>query len=122
MASQVSVKSKKVVDVDLEIPRFLNNLKKTGSSYTPGANVGSVSSYNINMADWFDFNVDSGRITNVVSIEGDQTISGSKTFSSDTITLSGIPTYADDAAAGTGGLTEGQIYQTATGELRIKTA
>lgn len=29
-------------------------------------------------------------------------------------------TYADDAAAGAGGLTTGQVYSTATGELRIK--
>jgi len=31
-----------------------------------------------------------------------------------------LPTYADDTAAGVGGLTIGMIYQTATGELRIK--
>jgi hypothetical protein len=31
-----------------------------------------------------------------------------------------VPTYADDAAAGTGGLVAGDIYKTATGELRIK--
>lgn len=31
-----------------------------------------------------------------------------------------LPTYADDAAAGVGGLTTGFIYKTATGELRIK--
>jgi hypothetical protein len=31
-----------------------------------------------------------------------------------------LPTYANDAAAGTGGLTIGMIYKTATGELRIK--
>lgn len=36
------------------------------------------------------------------------------------VNFTGIPTYADDAAAGTGGLTAGQIYSTATGELRIK--
>ncbi|MCK4500461.1 hypothetical protein KAU11_08180 [Candidatus Babeliales bacterium] len=32
----------------------------------------------------------------------------------------GLPTYADDAAAGTGGLTTGYVYKTATGEVRIK--
>lgn len=36
------------------------------------------------------------------------------------LNLSGISTYADDTAAGTGGLTTGQLYQTSTGELRIK--
>jgi len=30
------------------------------------------------------------------------------------------PTYADDTAAGAGGLTTGMVYKTATGELRIK--
>lgn len=30
------------------------------------------------------------------------------------------PTYADDSAAGTGGLVTGDVYQTSTGELRIK--
>lgn len=32
----------------------------------------------------------------------------------------GLPTYANDTAAGVGGLTIGMFYQTATGELRIK--
>lgn len=36
------------------------------------------------------------------------------------VNFNGIPTYADDTAAGTGGLTVGQVYKTATGELRIK--
>lgn len=34
--------------------------------------------------------------------------------------LQGIPTYADDTAAGSGGLTSGYVYKTSTGELRIK--
>ena len=36
------------------------------------------------------------------------------------ININHVPTYADDTAAGTGGLTAGQIYKTSTGELRIK--
>ena len=35
-------------------------------------------------------------------------------------TITGLPTYADDTAAGTGGLTEGQLYKTATGQLMVK--
>lgn len=35
------------------------------------------------------------------------------------ITLAGIPTYADDAAAKSGGLTEGQLYKTSAGVLGI---
>jgi hypothetical protein len=34
--------------------------------------------------------------------------------------LNNIPTYADDTAAGNGGLTVNDVYKTATGELRIK--
>lgn len=37
-----------------------------------------------------------------------------------TLRLTGLPTYADEAAATTGGLVTGDIYKTATGELRIK--
>lgn len=36
------------------------------------------------------------------------------------LSLTGLSTYADDTAAGVGGLVSGDIYQTATGELRIK--
>ena len=36
------------------------------------------------------------------------------------LTLTNLPVYADDASAGTGGLTAGRVYRTATGELRIK--
>lgn len=36
------------------------------------------------------------------------------------LNFNGIPTYADDTAAGVGGLTAGYVYMTATGELRIK--
>lgn len=31
-----------------------------------------------------------------------------------------LPTYADDTAAGAGGLTTGYLYKTATGEIRVK--
>jgi hypothetical protein len=36
------------------------------------------------------------------------------------MTAGSLPVYANEAAALAGGLTHGQIYQTATGELRIK--
>jgi hypothetical protein len=36
------------------------------------------------------------------------------------ILLAAIPTYADDTAAGVGGLTAGQVYKTAVGALMIK--
>jgi hypothetical protein len=36
------------------------------------------------------------------------------------INFTGLATYADDSAAGTGGLVAGDVYKTSTGELRIK--
>ena len=36
------------------------------------------------------------------------------------INFASCPTYADDTAAGTGGLAAGDVYKTSTGELRIK--
>lgn len=36
-----------------------------------------------------------------------------------TINLSNLPTYADNASALAGGLVDGDVYKTATGELRI---
>lgn len=37
-----------------------------------------------------------------------------------TINFSNVSTYANDTAAGTGGLVAGDVYKTSTGELRIK--
>ena len=48
---------------------------------------------------------------------------GVKTTSSPTFvaqTLSGLPVHADEAAAVIAALATGTVYQTATGELRIK--
>ena len=36
------------------------------------------------------------------------------------VNIANAPTYADDTAAGTGGLVAGDVYKTSTGELRIK--
>lgn len=46
-------------------------------------------------------------------------LTGGFTFSGD-VSMTGIPVYADDATAGVGGLIAGDVYTTATGELRIK--
>lgn len=40
--------------------------------------------------------------------------------SSGVLNLASCPEYADDSAAGTGGLVAGDVYKTSTGELRIK--
>lgn len=36
-----------------------------------------------------------------------------------TLTLTDIPEFADNSAALSGGLSQGEVYRTATGELRI---
>ena len=41
-------------------------------------------------------------------------------FKAAKLNLNALDVYADDAAAGSGGLTSGEMYKTATGELRIK--
>lgn len=41
-------------------------------------------------------------------------------FVNSALSATGIPTYADEAAAATAGLAAGSIYKTATGEVRIK--
>lgn len=34
--------------------------------------------------------------------------------------LTGLPTFADDTAAGSGGLAAGQFYKTASGQVMVK--
>jgi len=48
-----------------------------------------------------------------LDVIGDTKLSGQ-------LNLVGLSTYADDSAAGTGGLVAGDVYKTSTGELRIK--
>jgi hypothetical protein len=58
-------------------------------------------------------------VNQVVRLVGDQAVQGDKTFTG-RIRIVGMPTHADDAAAGSAGLISGELYKTATGELRIK--
>jgi len=60
--------------------------------------------------------------TNVkVHISGDTLMSGS--FTASTMTLSNVPAFADDSAAGTGGLSVGDVYQTSgTGAAPLNVA
>jgi hypothetical protein len=63
---------------------------------------------------------------NVIKLRGYEGVSTLTTleFGSSTqnlhLFLLGIPTYADESAATTGGLATGTVYKTSTGELRIK--
>lgn len=41
-------------------------------------------------------------------------------YTENDLVLSGLPEYADEAAAVTGGLTEGTLYRTSGGEVRVK--
>lgn len=61
-----------------------------------------------------DGNVGIGTATPGAKLEVNGTIKATS------INFSGLATYPDDAAAGSGGLVSGDMYKTATGELRIK--
>ena len=41
-------------------------------------------------------------------------------FGDGKVKISSLPVFADDAAAGSGGLTTGYLYQTSSGDLKIK--
>lgn len=41
-------------------------------------------------------------------------------YTENDLVLTGLPEYADDAAATLGGLTEGTLYRTSGGEVRVK--
>lgn len=63
--------------------------------------------------------------TGTLTVIGGLSASSNSLFSgafstSSTVTMANIPTYADDAAAGGGGLTTGRLYKTSVGDLRIK--
>ncbi len=47
-------------------------------------------------------------------------VSINKASTTSKLAVSGLPTYADDAAAGAGGLTSGDFYKTAAGDLKVK--
>jgi hypothetical protein len=58
-------------------------------------------------------------ILNRTLLSGVNTFTAANTFSNASISLTALPTYADNAAAVSGGLAVGRVYKTATGELRI---
>ena len=66
---------------------------------------------------------DSSPVSAGIFADGSATFSGIVTATSvkaSTLNLSGIPTYADESAASSGGAATGDVYKTSTGELRIK--
>lgn len=75
-----------------------------------------------------DITLNTNKFT-VDATQGNTLVAGTLTVQGDTITassvatlkLAALPTYADNAAATGGGLVTGDVYQTATGELRIVT-
>jgi hypothetical protein len=58
--------------------------------------------------------------TGAITSTGDFTASSTALFSNASVSMTALPTYADNAAAVTGGLVAGRVYKTATGELRIR--
>jgi len=61
--------------------------------------------------------VGSNTNVDIESAVGDITLTAAGNIN---MALACIPTYADDTAAGVGGLTAGELYKTATGSLQIK--
>lgn len=57
--------------------------------------------------------------TGYASIDGDNDFTGANSFTNASFSLTGLPTYATNAAAVSGGLAVNLVYKTATGELRI---
>ena len=78
------------------------------------ASEGYVTSYNRSSSSWVNL-VIRGAILKFFS-GGTQRME----VNTNGLKLNTLPTYADDASAGSGGLTAGQLYKTATGELRVK--
>ena len=66
-----------------------------------------------------DYLNNSGSSASYVAFETD-TAERMRIKSDGVINFANCPTYADDTAAGTGGLVAGDVYKTSTGELRIK--
>jgi hypothetical protein len=65
-------------------------------------------------------NKDNGEITFGTSAANNNVVERMRIRSNGVINFANCPTYADDTAAGTGGLVAGDVYKTSTGELRIK--
>lgn len=76
-----------------------------------------------------DITLNTNKFT-VDATQGNTLVAGTLTVQGNTITassvatlkLAALPVYADNAAAVSGGLVTGDVYQTAAGELRIVTA
>lgn len=75
---------------------------------------GYVTSYNRSSSSWVNLNI-RGAILKFLS-------GGTQRMEVNTsgLKLNTLPTYADDTTAVAGGLTSGQLYKTATGEVRVK--
>jgi len=78
------------------------------------ASEGYVTSYNRGLSSWINM-VIRGAILKFFS-GGTQRME----VNTNGLKLNTLPTYADDAAAGVAGLAAGQLYKTATGEVRVK--
>ena len=78
-----------------------------------GGTVNSVLTIGTSNTPSWDTNLTFNQTTNTLTTDN-------VVATSSNVTFSGIPTYATDAAAGSGGLGSGRVYRTAGGELRIK--
>lgn len=116
----VALPSKLYIPLNAGRKTGVSNTSRTAGSYNP-----IPPSKKVELTEWINEQINRGNISfgtsdTVATTDTTQTISGAKTFSNASFTLSAVPEYANDAAAGVGGLTAGEVYHTATGELRIK--
>jgi len=77
-----------------------------GSTTTPNLRFGSSTGIKVLIDGSGNFGIGTGTPTKTLHVNG-------------TVRLQGLPTYANNAAAITGGLVADDVYKTATGELRI---
>jgi hypothetical protein len=77
-----------------------------GSTTTPNLRFVSTTGSKVEITTSGNFGIGTGTPTKTLHVNG-------------TVRLQGLPTYANNAAAITGGLVADDVYKTATGELRI---
>ena len=94
-----------------------------GTNELYGLDVGALKTASLQVDNHAQFNnyVDvKGGLSVGASAKIDGKLSIKGTIKATDINFTGLPTYADEAAATTGGLSTGDLYKTSTGEIRIK--
>lgn len=94
--------------------RHFNGSQGIGIGYNSLYGAGTAANNNVNLIPKGTGGVGIGTTTASEKLEVVGTIKATD------INFTGLPVFADEAAATTGGLETGDLYRTATGEIRIK--